>query len=417
MTKLSAIVRWCAIALLLVSISTMVKGQERWVATWLTSPTGLPDTGILLQWNEAHPKLAWKSPSLIRGTFRYRLRVAKGGEKLRLTVSNSYRQAALVVGAMSVGLAASHLDVKAGTLKEVRFNGGSGIQIPAGTSATSDPVNLPVADDSDLIVSISFPDGVFVVEFPPRPDGPLVQIAEGTDQTGELTLHHQRSADVRSLLSEVDVLTSHCRHVVVALGDSITEGMVSNGERGWPGALARRLASNDISVVNAGIGGNRLLSPVGPIQQAAWARINDDVLTIPGISHIILLEGINDIGNGDADWEPFGHIPSVSAADLISAYRQIILKAHLHSIKVIGGTILPFEGAFYYSAEKESVRQAVNEWIRTSGEFDGVIDFESVVRDPTTPGRIRPDLASDPLHPNGKGYQLMGEAISVNLFD
>jgi lysophospholipase L1-like esterase len=397
-------------------VSALAHGQLLWVATWTTSPTGVPDSESFVQWNEAHPKIAWKGATIVRGTLRYRFRIAAGGEKIRLTVSNTYKQASLYIGGMTVGLAGNDLDVAMGTLREVRFSGNLGTKIPAGVREISDPVDLPVTRCADLIVSISIPDGAAIMDYPLRPDIPLAEIADGSDQIMETHLHEARRLDTRPLLSEVDVLTAKCRNVIVALGDSITDGMVSDGERGWPGALARRLAPEDISVVNAGIGGNRLLSPMGPVHRAALARLNDDVLTIPGITHIVLLEGINDIGNSGSDWEPFGSLPNVTAADLVSAYRQIISKAHMRNIRVIGATILPFKGAFYYSEEKEAIRASVNEWIRTSGQFDGVIDFDLAIRDPALPSRIRADLAADPLHPNSKGYRLMGDLIDVNLF-
>lgn len=417
---------WSAAALPLEGLATLSSGPAsgsamasepaRWVATWTTSPTGVPDSETFLQWNEAHPSMAWKGSSIVRGTFRYRLRIAVGGEEIRLTVSNTYKQAPLNIAGLSVGLAGEDLDAVAGTLKEVRFNGTPSIKIPAGARAVSDPVNLLLADGADLMVSINIPDGIAIVEYPSHPNIPLAEIVNGAGQIMEPHLRDARRSDVRALLSEVDVFTTTCRKVVVALGDSITDGMVSDGERGWPGTLARRLAPKNISVVNAGIGGNRLLTPVGPVQRAALARVDDDVLMIPGISYIVLLEGINDIGNSGGDWEPFGILPTVDVADLISAYQQIITKAHMRNVKVIGATMLPFEGAFYYSAEKESIREAVNKWIRNSGQFDGVIDFDMAVRDPASTGRIRADLAGDPLHPNGKGYRVMGEMIDLNLF-
>jgi lysophospholipase L1-like esterase len=221
--------------------------------------------------------------------------------------------------------------------------------------------------------------------------------------------------DSRTILSEVDVLTTDCKEVVVAAGDSITDGNVYDGVRGWPGVLAPRLAPKGISVVDAGIGGNRLLSPQGPVQRALLARLEDDVLTVPGITHIILLEGINDIG-GSGTSEPYVTMPTVTAEELIAAERQVIAKAHMRHIKVIGATILPFSGAFYYAPEKDVVRLAVNKWIRTSGEFDGVIDFDAALRDPAEPDRIRPNLTVDHLHPNGDGYRMMGELIDPRLF-
>ena len=392
-----------------------VQGSPRWVATWTTSPTAATDSGDLIRWNEANPEKAWREASLLKGTFRYRLRIAKGGSGLRVTIANTYLRAALRIAGMSVGVAANGLDADPATERQVKFSGQAGMTIPAGARAISDPVDLPVSDGADLVVSVYIPDGISVVWYPPHPNIPLAEVAPGADQTMSAHVSGGQVIDSRTLISEVDVLTPDCKGVVVATGDSITDGNVYGGVRGWPGILARRLAPRGWSVVDAGIGGNRVLSPQGPVQRALLARFDDDVLTIPGIAHIILLEGINDIG-GAGTAEPYGTVPDVSAEELIAGYRQIIAKAHLRGIKVIGATILPFEGAFYYSPEKDVIRRAVNQWIRTSGEFDAVIDFDLALRDPADPNRIRPNLTVDHLHPNGEGYRLMGEMIDPRLF-
>lgn len=391
------------------------RAVPRWVATWTSSPTGNTDSEGVIRWNEAHPRKAWRASSLLSGTFRYRLRIAKGGKALRLTIANTYPRAMLRFSGMSVAVAGEGLDALPATLTAVKFNGEPGMTLPAGARAISDPVALPVNDGEDLVVSVYIPDGVAVVAYPPTPEAPLAEVAAGTNQMMEAHLRAGQLMDSRTPLSEVDVLTRDCRGVVVALGDSITDGNVYGGVRGWPGVLAGRLAPKGFSVVNAGIGGNRVLSPQGPVQRAMLARLDADVLSIPGITHIILLEGINDIG-GIGTLEPYGPMPTVSADELIAAYRQVITRAHMRHIKVIGATILPFAGAFYYSPAKDAIRRAVNRWIRTSGAFDGVIDFAAVLRDPAQPDRIRPNLTVDHLHPNGEGYRLMGEAIDLRLF-
>ena len=352
---------------------------------------------------------------MIRGTLRYRLRIAKGGSELRLTIANTYARAMLSVAGVSVGAAGNGLDMLPGTVKKVEFSGNPAIMIPPQARALSDSVDLPVHDGEDLIVSIYIPDGIELVTYPPHPNIPLAAIVPDSDQTMSPQLSGEHLVDSRTIVSEVDVLTTEVKDVVVATGDSITDGNVYDGVRGWPGVLAARLAPKGISVVDAGIGGNRLLSAQGPVERALLARLDEDVLAIPGITHIILLEGINDIGGGGTA-EPYGTLPTVSAEELIAAYRQVIAKAHMRHIKVVGATILPFEGAFYYSPEKDVVRRAVNQWIRTSGEFDGVIDFEAGLRDPSEPDRIRPNLTVDHLHPNGDGYRLMGEMIDPRLF-
>jgi lysophospholipase L1-like esterase len=218
---------------------------------------------------------------------------------------------------------------------------------------------------------------------------------------------------------------------VVAFGDSITDGDGSavDTDRNWPSDLIRRLGRTperaDVAVVNAGIAGNRLLSDgfLPSFGVSALARFERDALALPGVTHILLLEGINDIGFPGAK---LGRRYLADPADmrtpedLIEAYRKLIARAHARGIKVIGATISPCEGVDlpgYYSESKEAVRQTVNKWIRTSGSFDGVIDFDAVLRDPNRPSRLLPRFASgDHLHPNDSGYQAMADAIDLALF-
>jgi lysophospholipase L1-like esterase len=206
--------------------------------------------------------------------------------------------------------------------------------------------------------------------------------------------------------------------VVVTLGDSITDGDidVSTGDRGWPDALARRLRPKGIAVVNAGIGGNRLLQSTPIFGAAALDRLDRDVLSVPGVTYLIVLEGINDIGSsgpGATD----GDAQLVDPKALIATYSEIIKHAHERGVKVFGGTIMPFEGADYYSIEKERVRQAVNEWIRTTKAFDAVIDFDKIVRDPVASHKIATEYDSgDHLHPSTDGYRKIGESIDLQPF-
>jgi lysophospholipase L1-like esterase len=203
---------------------------------------------------------------------------------------------------------------------------------------------------------------------------------------------------------------------VVALGDSITDGVHStvNANNRWPNYLARRfdaLHGRTMSVVDEGISGNRVLSDAGTAGVSALARLSRDVLQQPGSKDVILLEGINDIGQSDLGTTPF-----VSADDLISAYKQIITQAHAAGLKIFGATLTPFEGAFYWSPAGEATREAVNHWILTSGAFDGTIDFASVTADPANPEMFNPAYDSgDHLHPNDAGYQAMANAINLKM--
>jgi lysophospholipase L1-like esterase len=219
-------------------------------------------------------------------------------------------------------------------------------------------------------------------------------------------------------LTNVDVAAPPNAAAIVTFGDSITDGAVStpNTDRSWPSFLARRLAASggaNIAVLNQGISGNRLLRDGAGVN--ALARFDRDVLVQPGVKWLMILEGINDIGLGLRADAAASDV--VSADDLIAALKQLIERGHEHGIKVIGGTLTPFEGAAYYSDAGETVRGAVNQWIRSSGAFDAVVDFDAATRDPEHPKQFRQGFNNgDHLHPNDTGYQAMADAIDLSVF-
>jgi lysophospholipase L1-like esterase len=224
------------------------------------------------------------------------------------------------------------------------------------------------------------------------------------------------------------------QRLIAAFGDSLVDGNGStvDGDRNLPGQLVRRLqktsADSKLAVVNEGIGGNRLLNNgrLAFMGDNALARFDRDVLSLPGVTHIVLFEGLNDIGFPGARLGETSLLADPAdartAEDVIDAYRQLIARAHVRGIKAIGCTLIPFEGANmmipgYYSDAKEAVRQKVNQWIRSSGAFDGVIDFDKVLRDPEHPSKIASRYAwKDHLHPNDTGYQALADAIDLSLF-
>jgi lysophospholipase L1-like esterase len=289
----------------------------------------------------------------------------------------------------------------------------------------SDPVNLTVPAFADLAIDVFVPgdlgSGSSPITFHNGANQTSYVSATG-NQVGQAAF--QSAAITRSwfLLSRVEVVAPARTTAVAAFGDSITDGTRSTPDTNnrWPDHLARRLASqgSTVALMNVAIAGNRVLSegvaPVGFGGNAginALARFDRDVLALPGVTHVIVMEGINDIGNSGQN----GIV--ATADDLIAAHKQMIDRAHERGLKVYGATLTPFEGAAYFTAEGEEKRKALNQWIRTSGAYDGVIDFDMVVRDPSAPGRIKSAFDSgDHLHPNDAGYKAMGESIDLALF-
>lgn len=362
------------------------------------------------------PAIAEKMrPHPATGTVRYRIRVSAAGERVRLRFSNEEGTAPLTLTAASVGLAGKDFDAGAGKLVRVRFAGNQSVTIPVGAPFISDPIDLGVKAGSDLLVS-------YKVEGPLLLDGNggnAVAIAPG-DQT--MTSHMEEATTMtgRPELSAVSVLTDANRKVVVALGDSITDGNrpAIDAMHSWPEELARRLSrypsKTSYAVVNAGIAGNQVLTK--GMGLSALARLDRDALRIAGISHLLVLEGTNDIGM--SGHSAFGENPNITPDNLIAGYRQIIARAHEHGVKVFLGTILPFGGSVTHSSpERENLRLAVNGWIRTAREADGVIDFDAAIRDPEKPAQMRKEFDSgDHLHPNEAGSKAMGDVIPLSIF-
>jgi lysophospholipase L1-like esterase len=385
--------------------------DANWVASWASSPLegkvvipGIPADKI--------------PPSpILRGTVRYRLPLSQGGTRLVLRITNEANTEPLTVGAVTVAIADAGLTARAATLHKVTFGGQASVTLAAGTPALSDAVDLATTSARAVIVSIFLPNDT---ECPLGLRGLQEEILDNRDGTEAATLTGAAATTARTLVSAILVAAKPGTKTVVALGDSITDGAITDSHdvRGWPGHLALRLLGvggpAHFAVANEGIGGNRLLgNGIGP---SALARFDRDVLSLPNVTHVIVLEGINDIG--------FSNLPDnarpgapVDANALLGAYRQLIARAHQHGIKVIGGTLLPFEGAMYYSATGETIRQTVNQWIRTSGAFDAVVDFDRALRDPAAPRKLAAAYDSgDHLHPSDAGYQAMSNTFRLTTF-
>jgi lysophospholipase L1-like esterase len=380
-------------------------GGKGWVTTWSASPqAATPDTLATIGFDDQ--------------TVRNIVFTSVGGDAVRLELTNVFGVRPLRVGHVTVALAGPGAAVVPGTIHEVTFGGSVSFQIPAGGQLLSDPVATPVQPLQDLAVSVYLPGRTGVTTF--HSDG---QQVNWVSTAGDYTDDDSGDAFTTAVgswfyLSDVLVRSSGAEGTVVAFGDSITDGYQSTmgANDRWPNDLARRLEARNgptLSVADEGISGNRILNDSVFFGPSAEARFGRDALDVPGARDIILLEGINDIG--------FGTNPShpgleVSAAEIIAGDEQLIAQAHAAGLKIFGATLLPFRGAGYYTAAGEDEREAVNAWIRTSGAFDGVIDFDRAMRDPADPLALNPAYDSgDHLHPDDAGYQAMANAIDLRL--
>lgn len=391
-------VRMLAIAAGAVSlIGAAPAPQGTWTRAWTAS-----------MW-EAAPVPA-QMVSVENATIRSAVRVGASGGKIRLRLVNDYGPA-LNVGAVTARVAG-------GPAVRVTFDGQGATAVPEGAPLVSDPVSLPVKAFDIVEVSIFFPGKVDLRTVHAASGAPTYISAPG-DHSGEVFTPVAKH-NSRPLLAGIDVLTAKARPIVVAYGDSITDNTGCANDAvpvcRWSDVLARRLAAvgKPHVVVTQAISGNRILANgTGP---SALARLDRDVLAVPGVTTIVLLEGINDIG-GSGRVRDGVAAPTITAEQLIQGYRQLVTRAHDRGIKVIAMTVLPYQGAGYYTEAGEAMRVRVNEWIRTSGTFDGVIDMEKVVADPANPRRLAADLQrGDNLHPDGRGETKMGEAIDLRLF-
>lgn len=365
-------------------------------------------------------KIAKRPPEtedVTTGTLRSRFAVSTAGSQVRIRISNEEGAQPLTVSAASIGFATEGLSAKTGSLRSLTFGGKRDIVIPPGAPILSDPVPMTVTTGAELVASVVVA-GEY--RFLPRGGG-LMAVAAG-DQTLKDTLEGAANRQIRPLVTGAAVFSSNPPNVIVTLGDSITDGNreTTGVLRSWPEELNRRLAARRTgrrySVVNAGIGGNRIWADrvYGP---NALSRFDRDVLRIEGVSHVIILEGTNDIGLSGSPF--FGAPLQVTADQIIAGYRQLITRAHARGIKVVMGTITPSGGSIGHSAgKKDEVRQAVNDWIRTSKEADAVIDFNAITRDPAAPLKLLKAYDSgDHLHPSEAGYKAMGDGIDLSIFD
>jgi lysophospholipase L1-like esterase len=394
--------------------------RDAWIATWAASPQPTaPDPNEPLF-------------NIEDQTVRERVRVSIGGAQICIRLSNEYGSAPLLVGSATVAAPNDTASVRPGSIQTVTFEGRNSVTIPAGAPVLSDLVAFPVTSGAEISISLYFPKRVATPTLHSLALKRAV-VSQHGDHTRAEKIEGGAASESSILVSAVLVPAQPSQRLVVAFGDSVTDGDGStvDADHNWPSDLIRRLGKtpegSKLAVVNEGIVGNRLLSDcfiasVGCFGVSALARFDRDALALPGVTHIVLLEGINDIGFPGAKLGGSylaGPDDVRTPEDLINAYRQLISRAHAHGVKLIGATITPFEDVVvpgYYSESKEAFRQTINKWIRTSGSFDGVIDFDAVLRDPDQPSRLLPRFSSkDHLHPNDAGYRAMADAIDLAL--
>jgi lysophospholipase L1-like esterase len=388
--------------------------EPQWVGTWGASP--LPPSAA------AGPFPA--TPSFNDQTVRQIVRLSVGGERVRLRLTNEYGTKPVTIGAARVALADGAAGLEPGTEQVVTFGGRPSATIPAGAPLLSDPIDLTVSDLATLSVSVYLQGETGPCTCHATALQDAYVSAKGDFTRG--TFAPAQTIQMRAFLSGVEVLAPRAQAVVV-LGDSISDGIGStaNANRRWPDLVAERLSARGgavrFGVVNHGISGNQVLS--NGAGESALARFDRDVLSVPGVSHVIVFEGVNDLGLGYGRIEgPLAALmppPAVKPTRdaMIAGYRQLIARAHSRGLKIYGATIAPYEGAMYHAAEGDAVRQAINEWIRTSKEFDGVLDFDKAFRDPAKPTRMKEEFQSgDHLHGSDAGYRAVADSVDLGLF-
>jgi lysophospholipase L1-like esterase len=376
-------------------------GSTDWVRTWGTAPQVIDAVFADV-------------------TLRQEVRISGGGRRVRVRFTNECGTGPVTIGAARLGIAVPGGGVQPGSGRELTFGGRVATTVPAGAPALSDPVDLPLDALTRLSIDLHLPE--------------LTEARTGHDMALDVGWAVQGNAvgatalppdaeplPARVLISAVEVVPSGPAKVVVALGDSRVDGAGSTAgaARSWPDRLAER----GLHVSNQGISGNRMLNDgLGP---SGLARFDRDVLATPGLGHVVVSIGSNDLAisfapRGDGPLADFlAMFPGgpVTVNDVIAGHRQMIARAHEHGVKVYGATMAPYEGDDIFSEEGDAARQEVNDWIRTSGAFDAVLDFDAVWRDPARPSRIRDELhAGDHLHGNDAGYQALADSIDLSLF-
>jgi lysophospholipase L1-like esterase len=425
--------RYVLALIVIFTASTAVAADkpEHWVPTWGTAQQLVATTSPFRPANApaTTPPSPAPAPSttpppfrvttLNNQTVRMILRTSIGGRRVRVKLSNAFGLAAVTIGSVHVARRGTDASIAGGTDRALTFGGKSSFTVMSGVVVVSDPVDLDVPALSDLAVSLFFPRDTGTPATHSTGLRPTYVSTEG-DFTGASEFPLAGTTQQYYWLSSVEVAAPEDAAAIVAFGDSITDGARSTPDtnHAWPALLAARLgghkATANLAVVNEGIGGNRLLTDAtGLAGVSALARFDRDVLSHPSVKWLMILEGINDIGSLAT---PATNLP-ITADDLIWVLKEMVARAHTEGIKVIGCTLTPYGGAGYSRDEGEAIRVQVNEWIRTSGTFDAVVDFEAATRDTSDPKKFKPEFdPGDHLHPNNLGYEAMANAVDLAIF-
>ena len=390
-------------------------GAKGWVTTWAS--TAAP------RWRDEIP-LPFGTPEVLANqTVRQVARISVGGSKVRVVISNEYGAKPLTIGAGSAALVGKQGEVDKNSLKPLTWGNRTWVVVPPGAPILSDPVDLPVNPLASISVSLYFPKNTALTSV--HWDAVQTAYISGPgDFTGSPDFKAESTLTRRLFLSGIQVDAKPTSRAIVFFGDSITDGNCStvDANNRWPDHIAERLQGGghqNVAVVNEAYSGNRVLTNGMGIN--ALARLDTDVLSQPRLSTVVFMMGINDIGwPGERAITPDDKEPT--AEDIVTGYRQIIDRTHEQGARILGATLTPFIDTFqgtaiegYYTPEKDKIRHAVNQWIRTSGAFDGVIDFDKVVEDPARPGHIRANYdCGDHLHPSDAGYKAMAEAVDLD---
>ncbi|GHB32645.1 hypothetical protein GCM10010306_027450 [Streptomyces umbrinus] len=408
------------------SASAQAPAPATWTGTWATAPTTVPKTDTTT-FNDQ--------------TIRQIVHTSIAGTALRIRLSNEFGKQPLKIGEVHVARRAQGTDeptIDPATDRELTFSGKSSVTIPAGAPALSDPVTLRVPARSDLVVSLHLPEstpGSTVNSFAAQRS----YVAAG-NVTGETKIEPQSVTERWYFLTGVSVRATSAgpaatgkASAAVALGDSITADTILGTNHRWTDYLAQRLQGpggprHPVGVLNKGISGNRLLHDPNPpaghpaeayaayFGESGLKRFDRDVTAQPGVRHVLVLLGVNDLGH-PGNIAPLSE--KVTGQDLIDGHRQLIARAHERGLRIYGATITPFKNDTlgFYTPENAVARQTFNHWLRTSGEYDGVIDFDAALRDPDDPERLLAAYDSgDHLHTNDAGREAMARAVPLRFF-